>query len=98
MPRYGVSGRQLGFSPTHLGFLFLVSISYTGLDFWCLIAIYSPQGGYHAKIGAVKRVLGKLEDGRLSCFKWQLSLGDKIANFQLKFSSMRRCRRILLMC
>ncbi|KAI5323943.1 hypothetical protein L3X38_033016 [Prunus dulcis] len=41
-------------------------------------------------VGAVKRVLGKLEDGRLSCFKWQCSLGDKIANFQLKFEKESR--------
>ncbi|BBN68509.1 hypothetical protein Prudu_460S000700, partial [Prunus dulcis] len=26
-----------------------------------------------------------ISDRRLSCFKWQRSLGEKIANFQLKF-------------
>ncbi|BBN68183.1 Protein of unknown function D [Prunus dulcis] len=51
------------------------------------------------KVGIMPRLCwcGKLEDGRLSCFKWQRSLGEEIANFQLKFDSKRKCRRILLM-
>ncbi|CAB4273090.1 unnamed protein product [Prunus armeniaca] len=43
-----------------------------------------------------ERVLGKLEDGRLSCFKWLRSFGEEIANFQLKFESNRTSLGIFL--